>query len=247
MLIDVHCHLDYKDFDKDRDEVIENAKKNNVKIIISNGTDLESNKKVLELSKKYDIIKPAFGLYPVEAENLSEEEIDETLNFIKKNNPVAIGEVGLDLYNGKDIEKQKKVLVKLIDLSKELDIPLIIHSRKAEEEVIELLKETKPKKVILHCFCGNKELTKEAESLGYVFSIPATIIRTKTFKKLAKRIQLKSILTETDAPFLSPYEGKRNEPAYIKETIKKISEIKGLTEEELEKIIFMNYQNLFKK
>ena len=129
MLIDVHCHLDYKDFDKDRDEVIENAKKNNVKIIISNGTDLESNKKVLELSKKYDIIKPAFGLYPVEAENLSEEEIDETLNFIKKNNPVAIGEVGLDLYNGKDIEKQKKVLVKLIDLSKELDIPLIIHSR----------------------------------------------------------------------------------------------------------------------
>ncbi len=247
MLIDVHCHLDYKDFDKDREEVIERAKNNNVKVIISNGTDLESNKKVLELSKKYEIIKPAFGLYPVEAESMSEKEIDKSLDFIKNNNPVAIGEVGLDLHNGKDIEKQKQVLRRLIELSRELDIPIIIHSRKAEEEVIELLKETKPNKVILHCFCGNKELTEEAEKLGYLFSIPTSITRTKTFKKLAKRIQLKSILTETDAPFLSPYEGKRNEPSFIKETIKKISEIKGITEEELEKIIFMNYQNLFKK
>jgi TatD DNase family protein len=247
MIIDVHAHMDYDQFAKDIDEVITDSEKNGVKLIISNGTNLESNKKVLELSKKYEIIKPAFGLYPTEAEEMSEKEISETLSFIENNKPVAIGEVGLDLYHGKNLEKQKEVLKKLIDLSKKLDIPIIVHSRKAEKETVEFLKENEAKKVILHCFCGNKELTEEAESLGYLFSIPVAIMKNKTFRKLAKRIQLKSILTETDAPFLSPYEGKRNEPSYIKESIKKIAEIKGITAEELEKIIFMNYQNLFKK
>ncbi len=247
MIIDVHAHMDFPEFDKDRDEVIERCKKNDVKVIISNGTNLKKNKKVLALSKKYNIIKPAFGIYPTEAEEMSEKEITETLSFIEKNKPVAIGEVGLDLYRGTNLEKQKKVLKKLIKISEKLDIPIIVHSRKAEKETVEFLKENKAKKVILHCFCGNKELTEEAESLGYSFSIPVSIIKNKTFRKLAKRIQLKSILTETDAPFLSPYEGKRNEPSYIKESIKKIAEIKGITSEELEKIIFMNYQNLFKR
>lgn len=247
MIIDVHAHMDYEQFSKDIDEVIKTSKKNGVKVIISNGTNLESNKRVLELSKKYDIIKPAFGMYPVEIESLSEKEINETLSFIEKNKPIAVGEVGLDLYHGKDLEKQKKVLKELIKISKRLDIPLIVHSRKAEKETVEFLKENKAEKVILHCFCGNKELTEEAESLGYLFSIPVAIMKNKTFRKLVKRIQLKSILTETDAPFLSPYEGKRNEPSYVKESIKKIAEIKEITTEELEKIIFMNYQNLFKK
>jgi len=247
MLIDVHCHLDFKEFDKDRDEVIKKAEKNNFKVILVNGTDLTRNKKILELSKKYEILKPAFGLYPVMAESISKKDLKENLEFIEKNNPIAIGEVGLDLYNGKNLEKQKEVLKKLIELSKKLNIPIIVHSRKAEQETIDFLKENKAKKVILHCFSGNSEQTKRAEELGYLFSIPATIVRNKTFKKLAKRIKLNSILTETDAPYLSPYEGKRNEPSYIKETIRKISEIKKITEEELEKIIFMNYQKLFAK
>jgi TatD DNase family protein len=246
MLIDVHCHLDFKDFDKDRNEVIERAKQNNFKVIISNGTDLESNKKVLELSKKYDIVKPSFGLYPLEAEKISEKELKELITFIEKNKPVSIGEVGLDLKHGKDLEKQKEALKKLINLSKKLDIPIIVHSWKAEKETIDFLKENKAKKVILHCFSGNLEHIKQAEGLGYSFSIPASIVKNKTFRKLAKRIKLNSILTETDAPFLSPFEGKRNEPSFIKESIKKIAEIKGITEEELEKIIFMNYQRLFK-
>ncbi len=247
MIIDVHCHLDFEQFDEDRDEVIARAKKNNVKVIISNGTNLEKNKMVQGLAEKYDIVKPAYGIYPSEAEEMSKKEIEETLEFIEKNNPVAIGEVGLDLKHGKNIEKQKEVLKRLIDISKKLDIPLIVHSWKAEKETIEFLKENKAEKVIMHCFCGNATLIEEAESLGYLFSIPPSIVKSKTFRKLAKRIQLKSILTETDAPFLSPYEGKRNEPSFIKETIKKVAEIKEITEEELEKIIFMNYQNLFKK
>jgi len=246
MIVDVHCHLDFEQFDNDRDEVIKRAKDNGVKIIISNGTNLEKNKKVLEISKKYDIVKPAFGIYPTEAETMSEKEINETLKFIEKNKPFAIGEVGLDLNHGKNLEKQKIVLKKLIDIAKKFDIPIIVHSWKAEKETIDFLEENKAKKVIMHCFSGNSESIEKAESLGYKFSIPPSIVRNKTFKKLVKKIQLKSILTETDAPFLSPYEGKRNESSFIKETINKIAEIKGILPEELEKIIYMNYQNLFK-
>jgi TatD DNase family protein len=245
MLIDVHCHLDFKEFDKDRDEVIERSKENEVKVIITNGTNLERNKKSLKLSKKYDIVKPAFGLYPIEAESISEKDLKETLKFIEKNKPIAIGEGGLDLYHGNDLEKQKEIFQKLIDLAKKLDVPLIVHSRKAEQEVIDILEKNKAKKVILHCFSGNAEQIKQAEKNKWLFSIPTAISRNKTFRKLAKRIELKSILTETDAPYLSPYEGKRNEPIFIKESIKKIAEIKKITEEELEKIIFMNYQRLF--
>ena len=122
MLIDVHCHLDFKEFDKDRDEVIKKAEKNNFKVILVNGTDLTRNKKILELSKKYEILKPAFGLYPVMAESISKKDLKENLEFIEKNNPIAIGEVGLDLYNGKNLEKQKEVLKKLIELSKSISI-----------------------------------------------------------------------------------------------------------------------------
>jgi len=245
MLIDVHCHLDFEQFDKDLPSVIKRAEDNGFVAIISNGTDLKRNKKVLDISKKYKIVKPAFGLYPIEAETISKKDLDENLKFIEKNKPVAIGEVGLDLYYGKNLEKQKEVLTILVKLAKKLNIPIIIHSRKAEQETIELLEKNKAEKVILHCFCGNAELTKRAQDLNYFFSIPTSIVKSKTFRKLAKRAQLNKILTETDAPFLSPYQGKRNEPSFIKETVKKISEIKKLPEKQIEKEIYNNYKKLF--
>jgi TatD DNase family protein len=245
MLIDVHCHLDFKEFDKDLDQVIKRAENNKFKVIISNGTNLERNKKVLEISKKYKIVKPAFGLYPTDAETISEKDLKENLSFIEKNNPIAIGEVGLDLYYGKKLKKQKEVLKILIDLAKKLKIPIIIHSRKAERETIKLLENNKAEKVVLHCFCGNAELTKKAVELGYYFSVPTSITRNKTFKKLVKRVPIEKILTETDAPFLSPYLEKRNEPSFIKETIEKISRIKKTPEKEIEKQIYENYKKIF--
>ena len=247
MLVDVHCHLDFKEFEKDLPKVIERAKKNGLKAIISNGTNLERNKKVLEISRKYEIVKPAFGLYPVEAETISTKNLKENIKFIENNNPVAIGEVGLDLHHGKDIEKQKQVLKRMIELSRKLKIPIIVHSRKAEEETIRFLEKNNAKKVIMHCFGGNKELTERAAKNGWMFSIPTSIVRNKSFKKLAKRIPLSQVLTETDAPFLSPYEKKRNEPSFINETIRKLSEVLFLPEERIEKTIYENYKRLFNK
>ncbi len=247
MLVDVHAHMDFDEFEKDLSKVIERAKKNNFVAIISNGINLESNKKVLELSKKYPIIKPAFGFYPVAAEKSSKGKIDETLKFIEESNPIAIGEVGLDLRSGKKLEKQKEVLKKLIQIANKKDIPIIVHSWKAEKEAIELLEENNAKKVLLHCFFGNKELTERAVNNGWMFSVPTSVVKTKTLKKLVKRVPLNRILTETDAPLLSPYEdNKINEPSFIKESIKKIAEVKGITEEELEKAIYENYQKFFK-
>jgi TatD DNase family protein len=243
MLVDIHTHLDLLEKEKDLDEVIN---KDNVKVIISNGTGPESNRRVLEIAKLYEKVKPALGMYPDKAIKLTDKEIDEEINFIKKTNPFAIGEVGLDNFRVENIERQKEVLIKFINLSKELDIPIIVHSRKAEEETLKLLEENNAKKVIMHCFSGNKELTDKAISLNYYFTIPCTIIKNKTFRKLVKRIPLNKLLTETDAPYLSPRE-EPNEPAFIKDSIKKIAELKQITEEELEKIIFMNYQNIFLK
>jgi TatD DNase family protein len=244
MLVDVHCHLDFKDFDSDLDKVIARCK--NFKALICNGVNPESNRKVLSLSKKYSLIKPALGYYPTEAIEVPTDILNKEIEFIKQAKPIAIGEVGIDYHIGKNPEKQKQVFKKFIELAKYLDIPIIVHSRKAEEDVLNLLEESGIKKVIMHCFSGNAEQTKRAHDLGYLFSIPPTIIKNKTFKKLAKRIDADRILTETDAPFLSPYGNiKRNEPLFIKETIRKLSEIKKLPEEEIQKSIIANFNNIF--
>jgi TatD DNase family protein len=244
MLVDVHTHLDLLEKEKDLDEVMENSK--DVIAIITNGTSPESNRRVLEITKKYDKVKPALGMYPDKAISLTDKEIDKEIDFIKNNKPIAIGEVGLDNFRVENLERQKEVLIKFIKLSNELEIPIIVHSRKAEEATLDLLEEEGAKKVVMHCFSGNKELTDRALGLGYYFTIPCSVTRNKTFRKLAKRVPLNKILTETDAPYLSPIDGVINEPAFIKYSIKKIAELKNITPEELEKMIFINFKTLFK-
>jgi TatD DNase family protein len=245
MLVDVHSHLTFPQFAKDIDQVIQRAKLANVSKIITSGTSLESNKAAIELSKKYNIVEASLGVYPTEVKGT----IDQELEFIKKNknNMVAIGECGLDYLeeNKKSSKKQRENFEKVIELAKKLKKPLIIHSRKAESEVLDIIETLKPKKVLMHCFTPNMKLVKRAEDLGCYFSIPTVITRLQHFQTLVNKVSFDKILTETDAPYLSPFKSKRNEPAFIVETIKKISEIKKLEKEEVEKIIFMNYQKFF--
>lgn len=243
MLIDVHCHLDLIERQKNLDKVMNNAK--DFACIISNSTDPKSNRKNLEYAKKYKNVKVALGMYPEHAIELTDKEIDEEIKFIKKTKPFAIGEVGLDNFRVKNIERQKEVFSKFIKLSNELNIPIIVHSREAELETLETLEKNKAKKVVMHCFSGNKELVERGVKNGYYFTIPTSVVRNKTFRKLVVRVPLNKLLTETDAPYLSPIENEVNEPAFIKESLKKIAEIKKITVEELEKIIYMNFQNLF--
>lgn len=253
ILIDVHAHLDWPDMIKDIDGIIQRARDAGVKVVIANGVDRESNRKVLELSGKYDLVHPALGIYPIDAlqteqgEDFKETDIDKELEFIRSKDPVAIGEVGLDLKNGQDLEMQQELFRKLIDIAKEKDIPVIVHSRKAEKECIDLLEETGCKKVVMHCFSGRKHLVKRAADLGYYFSVPTNVVKSEQFQDLVRTVHISKLLTETDSPFLSPFPGKTNEPAFVIESLKKIAELKGMTLDDTANNIFMNYQNLFLK
>lgn len=247
MIVDVHCHLTDNYFKDKLDRIINNAKKNNVVSIISNGLNYEDNLDVLKLSKKYSIIKASLGLYPLDAIKLNDNELEKTFNQIKENkdNIIAIGEVGMDFKYNKEYKKQKDIFTEIIELGEKIKKPLIIHSREAEKEVIELLETSKSKKFLLHSFTGNFKLVKKIFDNNYFISIPTNVVKAKHFQDIIRNFNFNQILTETDAPYLSPYKDKMNEPSFIKETIKKISEIKNLDKDEVEKIIFMNYQKFF--
>lgn len=250
LLVDVHAHMDYKDFESDLDKVITRAKDTGLKRIINCGLDIESNRKTILLSERYSIIQPSLGLYPTNAVALSDVEIKKELVFIekKKFNLVALGEVGLDYFRSEGPEekvKQKAVFQKFINLSKETGLPLIVHSRNAEEDVIEMLKSSKAKKVVLHCFSGKLSLIEEAAKLGYSFSVPPNILHSSHFQKLVEVVNINQILTETDSPFLGPRRGERNEPKNVALTVEKIAEIKKFTVKDVENNIFMNYQRMF--
>ncbi len=250
MLFDVHAHLNSEQFKQDLSEVIERAKKSGVSYIIENGLDLESNKKALELSNRFSIIKPSLGLYPTDAVKLTNEQIEETLNFIRQNKDkiIAIGEVGLDFNEGRETEsKQREIFQKIIKLAEEIKKPVIVHSRKAEEKCIEILESSNLKRIIFHCFNGNFKLVKKIEENKWHLSIPPIILRSLHFQGVVQLVSINNLLTETDSPYLAPPPKTRNEPAFVKFSVEKISEIKNLTFEDTKSLLFRNFQNIFLK
>lgn len=264
-LVDVHAHLDYPPLSEKLDLVLKNAEDKGVKAIISNGTNPESNRKVLELSKNNPLIKASLGFYPTHVQEVSEEELDLELLFIeseiKKGNVVAIGEVGLDRKFAQEdnqpewteeekeklFEKQIIGFKKIISLAQRTGVPIIIHTRKAELKVIEMLEESTLKKsqIVMHCFSGKKKLVQRIRENGWTFSIPVIVTKLQQFQEIVRDTPINQLLTETDSPYLGPEPGLTNEPANVELSIKKFAEIKGMTPEEMADNIFMNYMNLF--
>jgi len=257
MLIDIHSHLDHCYFDDDLDKVVENAVKVNVKVILTAGVNPEKNRVSLKLAEKYDIVKACLGIHPVQYNEKSNKIINKKLNdidfakeikFIEKNKNkiIAIGEVGLDYFWNKDNKKeQNELFEKMISLAEKLNKPIIVHSRKAEIDVIEKLQSSKLKKVIIHSFTGKKSLVKEIVDNGWFITAPTCIVRSTQFQDNVKLAPITQIFCETDAPYLTPFKDKRNEPAYIIEAYKKLAEIKKMEFEEVVNNIFMNYQKVF--
>ena len=245
MFIDVHCHLDSCNNPSD---VVRRAIDNNIGIIVTNGTHIDTNKASLDLAKAFPIVKAAIGLYPIQALAMSDEEIDEIIKSIRKNSDkiVAIGEVGIDYKEDlTQHERQKKIFSKIIDLALELDKPLLIHSRKAEEDVINMLEEAGVKKVVMHCFCGNMKLVRRIKDNGWYVSIPASIKHTLHFQEVVKIMPMNQILCETDSPYLHPDKERNNEPKNVVESYKKIAEVLGMSLKEVEEKIEENYHFLF--
>jgi|TARA_Y100000310_G_scaffold50496_1_gene46506 TatD DNase family protein len=258
MIIDIHCHLDHYYFKDDLDKVVDNAKKAGLRIILTAGLNPETNRKVLKIAEKYDIVKPCLGMYPIqtfqkeiEDGNLPLKEnkfdVDEEIKFIEENKDkiAGVGEVGLDYSLGEDSGNQKKIFEKMISLAEKIDKPLIVHSRKAEQDCVEVLESSKSKKIIMHCFCGKKPLVKKIIDNGWFLTIPTNIVRSYQFQFTAKEVPITQLFCETDAPFLSPFKDKRNEPAFVAEAYKKLAEIKKMEFGEVVNNVWMNWQNLF--
>lgn len=252
-LVDVHAHFDMGEYDNDMKEVLAECQEKGVKSIIINGVHPKSNRKVLELAKEFSIFKPALGYYPVHVVEDGLEKLQEELEFIKKQkNIVALGEVGIDYKFGDDNPNgdkfkaiQKEGFQKFIELSEKRKLPLIIHSRKAELDVIEMLESSTLKNPVFHCFMGKKKLMQRVADNGWNFSIPNIVTKLQQLQEMVEYTNIKQLLTETDSPYLAPNPGERNTPANVALGVKKIAEIKKYEEQETADMLFMNYQRLF--
>lgn len=258
MLIDIHSHLDHCFFNEDREKAVENAKKANVKVIVTSGINPETNRKALELAKKFDIVKASLGIYPVKVLQKEIEagdfplkpnvfDIDEEISFIKKNKKeiAYIGECGLDYFLIENEKEQKELFLKMIELAEKIKKPILIHSRKAEEDCVEMLESSKLKKIIMHCFTGKKKLVKRIRNNGWFMTIPTCVVRSQQFQDICREVPITQLFCETDSPYLSPFKEKRNEPAFVAESYKKLAEIKKMDFTEVVNNVWMNWQRVF--
>lgn len=240
---DIHCHLDKV---ADAQQAVSNAQQAGLKLVLTQGLNPANNREVLALAEKYSIVQAALGLYPNDAIKLSSQELEAELDFIRKNRPVAIGEVGLDYYwDDAHQEEMKAVFRKVLALASEIKRPVIIHSRRAEEDVVALLEEFSGVKACLHCFSGKLSLAKQAVRQGAYFSIPANVTTSSHFQRLVEETPLNRLLTETDSPYLSPSD-EENEPATVVEAVAVIARLKGLLASEAKNQLWLNQQRFLR-
>jgi len=245
-MIDVHSHLCLEDFDLDRAQVIEEAKQAGVTAILDSGETFSENEKVLQLSELHPILKPSLGFSPC---NLKKADAKLVCSFIRQNaeKVTAIGEVGLDYWKVKEErEKQKEIFKTFISLAKELDKPLVIHSRSAGKYAIEVLEQEKAERVCMHAFDGSYKNAQKGVELGYYFSIPPSIVRSEQKQKLVEHVSLEHLLLETDSPLLGPEAKKRNTPANVKVAAEEIGKIQQTSFEEVCRVTTENAKGLFK-
>ena len=253
MLVDTHCHLDFKDFDGDRDSVIDRAREEGVVRIINVGSSLEGSRRSIELSKRYDIVYATVGIHPHEADAVTDKIIEDLKDLAKDKKVVAIGEVGLDYYrNLSPKDKQVEAFKKFIHLAGSLKLPLIIHSREADQDLINILKSEKTKEQagVIHCFSGDEQFLKECLELGFNISFTSnlTFKKAQVLREVAKTVPIEKVLLETDAPYLAPesMRGRRNEPAYLAYLVDEWVKLTGLSKEDIGRITTHNANELFK-
>ena len=247
VIIDTHTHLCDTVFEADRDQVLERARASGVGSIILVGEDLQDARRNLALAGRYPMLKPAAGLYPGVVDQGQARALDD---FIRenRNDLVAIGEVGLDRWIVKtpeDREVQESIFRGFIHLSRELDLPLNVHSRSAGRKAVELLMAEGAEKVQLHAFDAKAATAMPAVEAGFYFSIPPSIVRSRQKQKLVKALPLDALLLETDSPVLGPDPAKRNEPANIIQVVEAIAAIKNVAAEDVIEAAFVNAIKLY--
>jgi TatD DNase family protein len=252
MLFDTHAHLNAIQYEEDLEEVIQRAKSEDVTDIVVVGFDRDTIRRAMELTEQYDMIYAAVGWHPVDAIDMTDDDLEWIKELASHPKVVAIGEMGLDYYwdkSPKDI--QKEVFRKQIQLAKEVQLPIIIHNRDATEDVVKILQEENASEVggIMHCFTGSLEVAKQCIDMNFYLSFggPVTFKNAKKPKEVAKEIPIDRLLIETDCPYLTPhpFRGKRNEPSYVKYVAEQIAELRELSVEEVAKKTSDNAKKLF--
>lgn len=250
IFIDSHSHLILEPFDNDREAVIQEAFSNGITHIVQSCDNLEEIKKNLILTKKHKNIYSSVGIHPHEAKLWNGESKEIIVNYTKEEKVIAIGETGLDFYynlSPKDI--QLAVFKEQVQIAKEVSLPLIIHTRDAFKETIEVLKSKKPPCGVFHCYTGDLQTAKEAVNLGFYISWSGilTFKNAVALKEVAKEIPLENTLIETDCPFLTPipFRGQRNEPKYVKFVAEELAKIHNVNVEEVGEITSQNTKKLF--
>ncbi len=252
MLIDSHAHLDDDRFDKDRDRLIKSLKESGIDLVINPGSDLGSSIKSVSLSEQYDNIYAAVGIHPHSAKEMDDSTIEVLKSFTNRDKVVAIGEIGLDYYyDNSPREIQRQRFIEQLELAKEVDLPVIIHTREAAQETFDILKAAQDGSLrgVLHCYSGSVEMALEYIKMGFYISLggPVTFKKSKVSKEVAKMVPVDRLLIETDSPYLTPepYRGKRNEPLLVRYVAGTIAELRGIPFEELAKYTSENAKKLF--
>lgn len=247
MIIDTHCHI-YNSEMENAEEIIKEAQKNNI-ILILNGTDLESNEEALKLSEDYENVYAALGYFYTLADEITDEDIEILDNQLEKDKVIAVGEIGLDYYKGKENkDKQIELFEKMLNLAEKHELPIIVHSRKAMQDTYDILKKHN---VVgsMHSYQGSCEMAVEFIKLGFYIGVGGTVTykNNKKARKMLNKIGIGHVLLETDSPYLPPEEkrGEMNTPLNIKYVIKKIAEELDIEESEVIEITAENAKKLF--
>lgn len=248
-MIDTHCHV-YEEEMSNYEEIIEECSKKDISMII-NAVDIKSSETIIDLSKKYKNVYPAIGLNYDTIDSVVENDLIKLEELIKKEKISAIGEIGLDYYWTKENkDKQIKFFMAQLDLAKKYDLPVIVHARDSIQDVYDIIKENGINRGSMHCYSGSLEMAREFIKLGFKIGVdgPITYKNNKKGLEVVKNVDLKDILLETDSPYLSPEpnRGKQNSPLNLEYIVKRIAEIKEISEEEVIEKTTNNAKELFK-
>lgn len=252
MFFDSHAHYDDKKFDKDRKAIISKIRKAGVDYVVNVGADLDTSLKSIDLADEYDFIYAAVGVHPHDVKELMEEDIEKLYGMANHEKVVAYGEIGLDYhYDYSPRELQKEWFIEQIELAKELELPIIVHSREASKDTFDILKDYKANLFggVIHCFSGSAELAKEYVKDDYYIGIGGviTFANAKKTIEVVKEIPLDHLLIETDCPYLAPVpnRGQRNDSSNLKYIAEKIAELKGVSLEEVAEKTMANAKKLY--
>lgn len=252
MLFDVHAHYDDERFDEDRDILLSSMNENNVGHIINIGCDIKSSVESIRLAEKYPFIYAAVGFHPAEAESVTSDLLDEVVRLSKHEKVVAIGEIGLDYYYGKETEEvQRKVFREQLDIAKEVNLPFQVHNRDSTRDCLEILKSANigERRGMMHCFSESKETARKILDLGMKISIGGVLTFKNNVKtvEVVKYVPIEDIMIETDSPYLAPvpYRGKRNSSIYMQKTAERIAELKNMDVQEVIAITEKNAKDFY--